>query len=460
MPRMGTRRSGRAPGRAPGLRPAGPLLAGLLLAGATPGGALLAGLGCAAAPPERAALATLGPADAQPAAGYEEPPSFRASELLPRDLLRGPDYRVREAVGSDGFLHIYGVDSAFGHREAAGDLALRVLIQEIRALAVLRELEDSDAFREARARAEGNPFVRAWGLLGGAVASVLGAPEAAFRQVLAIDDKQPGERSLEERRQRDTFVAFESAKWELAARLGVSPFPRHAELRAELNRVAWVVTAGGMPLREVPELARGSVAPRLAEVVSPEGLARIYEQPSPEDLRRLSRIELAVMGLPDPLIEQFLAHPGYSPGERAALVECLAALDTAAGREAFVRVAVRAQGPADPEFYVMGAQILRLLHQQVAPVERVLALRERAPAAYTREHKLVVPAQVDYLVWSRAADELTLALAEAAPEGLPVSGRELWLTGSASPRAREAIEARGIQVVEHAFARVFERLAP
>ena len=64
---------------------------------------------------------------------------------------------------------------------------------------------------------------------------------------------------------------------------------------------------------------------------------------SPEDLRRLNRIELAVMGIPEPLSDELIGHPWYSPRHATALVEALAALDLTQNRSAFIEAAVSAK---------------------------------------------------------------------------------------------------------------------
>ncbi len=82
-----------------------------------------------------------------------------------------------------------------------------------------------------------------------------------------------------------------------------------------------------------------------------------------------------------------------------------------------------------------------------------------APAAYTSEAKLIVAAQVDYLLWSRPVDRFVRALADAQVPNARVESREIWLSGNASRKARREIEARGIAVVEGVLETMFPRLA-
>jgi hypothetical protein len=99
--------------------------------------------------------------------------------------------------------------------------------------------------------------------------------------------------------------------------------------------------------------------------------------------------------------------------------------------------------------------MLRLLHERESPVTR-LASNGRFVQGYLEDGRRVTPVEVDHLIWTRPTARL--ADAGAAPDpSAPDLRRELWLTGTASPLARRELEARGITVVENAFARLSRR---
>ena len=87
-------------------------------------------LACAQAVP-RGGLPRLTAEDMDPAMGYESPPTLRASDLFPPEVVASQHHEVREEVATDGFFRIYVIDSEFGRFEAAGDIALRQRVQEI-----------------------------------------------------------------------------------------------------------------------------------------------------------------------------------------------------------------------------------------------------------------------------------------------------------------------------------------
>ena len=63
-------------------------------------------------------------------------------------------------------------------------------------------------------------------------------------------------------------------------------------------------------------------------------------------------------------------------------------------------------------------------------------------AARTRGGRVIVPAPVDYVVWTAPVK----AFAERRSEG---SKRDILVTGMASERSREGLRATGWQLTEH-----------
>jgi hypothetical protein len=393
-----------------------------------------------------------------PALGYEPAPTLRASELFAPEVVASRHHRVREEVATDGFFRIYVVDSDFGRFEAAGDIELRQRVQEIRALAVLEQLREVDAFGAAGLSAAEVPFVARWQLVEEPVDTIEGVPPEAWQEVLRVAAMNPDDRTLEESALRRAVLEFEAQKRRLANRLAVNPYSPNRALQRELNRTGWMLSAGGYVLDSVPSLIESSVAPLPEDVLPAELVERLFNRNSPEDLRRRNRIELAVLGVPSEEIEAFLAHRAYSPRLQTGVVESLVALEPARDRGDYVRVAMLAQTPRDAFFRMMGSLILRFHHLKVAPIERLMVLNGRTPAAYTSEAKLIVAAQVDYLLWSRPVDRFVRALADAQVPNARVESREIWLSGNASRKARREIEARGVAVVEGVLGTMFPRL--
>lgn len=408
--------------------------------------------GCADPAPTRTVLPELAARDVDPAGGFEPLPQLRATELVPAELREGPHHRVREAVETDGFLHLYVIESDFGEIEAAGDELLRVRVREIAALAQLEQMQKREEFAKAMAAGLKSPFVAAWNLLRDPVDSILGVPQAAWdtvRKTAELTRRERGE--LEDSGFRE-FIGFETRKRELAFELGVDPYSSNRVLQKQLNRFAWAAYLGSLPFAFVP--FQGEDAPGHAGAAD-DRLGEILRHYTPEDLRRLNRIELAVMGAPEELADRFLAHSWFSPRHQTILVESLVALDLVEDRARFVETALQAGSEADARFYQRAAQLLRAFHEDDEEgLVRVLG-RRRAVMGTTPDGELVVPLILDRASWSRPA----AAFADAVVEDQRAAGADrtrLLVSGTFSERARREFEARGITVVERAF----ERLMP
>jgi hypothetical protein len=156
------------------------------------------------------------------------------------------------------------------------------------------------------------------------------------------------------------------------------------------------------------------------------------------------------MGIPEPLSDELIGHPWYSPRNTTALVEALAALDLTQNRSAFIEVAVTAESEDDALFYEQTAELMRSYSDRVSPI-REIANIDGTPMGTTESGTLVIPLPADYTNWAPASAALARAINEEVSGNLDVERSELVLSGTASPLARERFEALGIAVTERAF---------
>ncbi len=382
------------------------------------------------------------------AAGFEVDPVRPAVELLPPGLLTGPHYRIEPQVVTSGFANQYFITSDYGDFAVRGDRMLRTRIREIEALSVLDEMSKTAAFSEAAGNALKSPFVASWNLITNPVDTIVGIPTKAWDAIQQVSQLARGERSELEDSGAFALIGFEAKKRQIANELGVDPYSSNKALQKQLNRFAWAAYLGGLPYLFIPfvddsdfQEASAEPAGRLAEILL------IY---SPEDLRRLNRIELAVMGVPGPLSDELIGHPWYSPRHTTELVETLAALDLAQNRSAFIGVAVTAESEDDALFYEQTAELMRTYSDRVSPIREIITING-IPMGYTESGTLMIPLAADYAIWDSKAAALAHAIAEALPSDLRIKRRELVLSGSASPLARERFEALGVAVTERAF---------
>jgi len=381
---------------------------------------------CAAAPAE--------------AAGFEVDPVRSAVELLPPDLLNSPHYRIDPQVVTSGFANRYAITSDYGEFEARGD---RMLIREIEALAALDEMSKTTAFADAAGNALKSPFVATWNLIANPVDTILGIPIGAWNAIKQTSQLARGERGALEDSGALALIGFEAKKRRIANELGVDPYSSNRALQKQLNRFAWAAYLGGLPYLFVPFVDDSDFQETSEEPT--DGLAETLLIYSPEDLRRLNRIEI-----PEPLSDELITHPWYSPRHATALVEALAALDLTQNRSAFIEAAVSAESEDDALFYEHTAELMRSYSDRVSPI-REIANIGGTPMGYAESGTLVIPLPADYTNWAPATDALARAIAEEVSGHPNVERSELVLSGTASPLARERFEALGVAVTERAF---------
>ncbi len=422
--------------------------------------AVLGALACASpAPPTRTSLPTLAAGDSNASRGYEEPPVLRAPDVLPPELRSGPYHQVEDTVATDGFMRIYSIASDFGEFQARGDEMLRTRVAEIQALAALQELSTGEEFGKALSRTLKSPFVATWNLVTKPVRSITGIPRGAAEALRRTSELARGERGELEDSALGEFFGFEEQKRKLAHRLSVDPYSSNPVLQKQLNRFAWVSYVGGFGAMLVPFAKDPRQGPPTTAGQPPQAGARaeeILRDYTPEDLRRLNRIELAVMGIPEETSRAFIAHPWYSPRHQSLLVAHLAALDLVESRAALIDAAVSATSEEDALLYARTAELMRAYHENVAPLERFAVLDNKV-IGLTEDGRVVAPLALDYAVWTRPVHVFTNTLRRSTvSDRRRVTKREILVTGSFSPKARAMIEKRGIVVTEQAL----ERLRP
>jgi hypothetical protein len=84
------------------------------------------------------------------APGYETPPLLAASSLFDPDDLSDAYHTVLEEVSNDGYNNHHVIDSTFGEFVVTGHETALMCIQEVRAIATLRETKKSVSVRRNR----------------------------------------------------------------------------------------------------------------------------------------------------------------------------------------------------------------------------------------------------------------------------------------------------------------------
>jgi hypothetical protein len=257
------------------------------------------------------------PCIAQNREGYEAPPVFRATELMPKGLLRGPYHVVQDRVVNDGYMNHYTLQSDFGVFQADSNAELRIRVQEIYAIVAMDEIrgtaEFAKSFKQAGAntlRTAKNVVVHPIDTLSGAASGVGRIFERAGENLFR---NPKGE--TEDRRWKQ-MVGFSKTKREYAAQFGVDVYSSNQVLQEKLDDIAWAGYAGGLSVGIVTMPVGGAAGTALTALGATKITNDALRTTPPADLRIMNHKRLAAMGVDPSVIELFMLKQGlfaYTP---------------------------------------------------------------------------------------------------------------------------------------------------
>lgn len=382
---------------------------------------------------------------------FEELPVLKASEILRPDVLTGPHHKVREEVPTYSGANQFTIDSDFGVFEADGNEMLVRRINEINAIARLKEVSRTDEFKEALQRAAKSPVAAAKAIANDPVRTITNVPKGLMKFMGRIGENVKGisekhESKDPEGTQLQQVIGFSDAKRKVAVSLGVDPYSTNTVLQHELDGIAWASFAGGAAFT-VATLPVGGAAGTALTVTEVSGdFNNILKEKSPTDLRIMNRRALLDLGATENEVDRFLDNNAFSPSAQTAFVLNLKSLKGVANRRALVRLAgEKSSSETDAIFFVQTAALMSKLNKEEIPLSRIELLGE-FPICVAKDGTTVVVLQWDYAAWTlgaaRASDEVEKFAAKP-----PRNKRVLVaLSGQASPHLHQELEARAQQV--------------
>jgi hypothetical protein len=379
---------------------------------------------------------------------FESPANQRASDILPPQLLSGPNFRVRDRVVTYGYMHQFTVDSNFGVFEVTGDLALRKLVREIAAIAALAEVKRSQAYLDGVKKAASQPLEFGANLLTDPVDTVSGIPKGISRLFENVSTGLTNRADPSQDNKVKQALAVSSAKRELAHQLGVDVYSSNSVLQKELNSVAWASALGSLTLTAALAPVGGPAVMAVSATRTAQQLSDVRREYPPERLRQMNEQKLLSMGMPMSVVAPFLDHSTYTPTHDTVIVSSLDGLKGAKGRDAFLQQALSADDEETANFYMHAAETMAGYQQKVAPIQEI---RVYGPLVFARASNGVamVPLPVDQGFWTERASRRVPDAMTAYKSSNPGAKKiEFWVTGTVSKLAKDELAKLGVQVVE------------
>jgi hypothetical protein len=383
----------------------------------------------------------------QAADGYETPPVLNAADLMSGLPVSGPNYTVEAKVANDGLMNTFIITSPYGKFPAFSNAEMVKRVNEIAAIAKLKELSGSAEFGKGIADAGGQVVEGTKDLVTHPVDTVSGAFKGLGAAIRRTSDSVLGDASSKyEDKGLKGITGVSDAKRQFAAQMGVDPYSSNEVLQEELTSVARA-SAGGNIVTSAALMAVGGGAGTFISVTGGvESLNDVLEKTPPTDLRRMNRESLEKMGMNADMVDLFMANTNYSPTYQLLLVDALSRMPDVGGRDAMLKIAISAYSDPTCMFRQRQARMLAGYNAKVKPLKQLKGLGD-VIVALAGDGTIVITLPVDHVAWT----ELVAKTVTGAEEALKAAGpgkRELWLGGTISPRAREELEARGWKIFE------------
>jgi hypothetical protein len=400
-----------------------------------------------------AGAAAMGLAASVAAQSFEPAPSLKARDLLPASLVKGPRHEVSEAVKADGFLTGFAVTSSFGTWEAVDREMLDIRVQEVYALDRLSEVSKTEVFAAAFARAAqqkakavahvaADPVGTAKALPGGVARFAKGVGRsvkgAADKVTSDKGDEGKDTRTAEQKTQDAAAAAAESIlisgkRREWAAKVGADPYTTNKLLSDKLDDMAWAAYAGGFALNvAIPTV------PGLGVVETADKM--VYQLP-PAELQKRNAEKLKAAGVSDDTRKALFVNRAFTTTLQTELAEAVAALGAATGMNEVVMLAAESKTEGDARYIRRCVQLLAAGAKQAGGWKALTTGRNEIEAV-AADGRLVLPWAADYMTWNEET------VPEDSPPVISAKAREIWITGVATPRAKQELKTKGFAVVE------------
>ena len=400
--------------------------------------------------------------------GYETPPTAEPAAVLPPDLVSGGNFHVVSPVASDGLMHHFDLETPFGQFTAYGRVALAARVREVEALTTLSKTSKIQVVAggighgiasnvETVAHVATHPIGTVIGIPRGiahlfhgavdqskeAVSDAKKSTQASTGDKSSGDAQSPSARTTRDdaaKRYAKRYFGVTAAERHWYQKLGVDPYTDNAVLTDAIRRTAKVEAAAGfgMKFAGLPAIPGIGMLRRAEDA--------IYNE-NPATIRMRTRKTLETYGLTPPEVDRFSNSTLISPTRQVQLVQAAEALQGVDGRAEIFRHAVGLTSDAEAQVYLHSVGLLVLAHHK-QPVASLLA-GVRLPSARRADGHVVVCGAFEAVYWTGDVDRGEQQVREALPtEG--ITGRELWLSGGLSDKARAVLAERGWIVVDAA----------
>ena len=373
-------------------------------------------------------------------AASESLPVFVASKILPGAALNGPNYEVLPVVRNNGFQNLYTVKVDGRSYTIVGNAMMKVRLQELAALERMEQLKRTDVYKDAVIKSATSPLRTAKNFITSPIETTKGVASGIGTMFSNIGHSLFGGASKYESGVLKTTLGFDAAKRKIAHKFGIDPYTSFQPVLNRLNDISWAGVAGGLTVSAGFRLTPAPAQGVLNVTKTGDAMNRLVRDNTPADLKRINASKLRQMGVNEAVADMFLEHPQYSPTKKTHLVNALASMGIW-NRQAFIQRAILVQNEDMAFFMRRWAEMMAAYHIQVSRVERIVKVGN-APFLQRRDGKIIGLFPVDHLAWTAEISNRHATNMNRIANVAGVTSGEIWIEGTISQKARQALESQ------------------
>jgi hypothetical protein len=379
----------------------------------------------------------------------EPMPTLDAATLAPAALLNGTGYTVDPKAPVVGYMGQFTLRAPAGTFTADGTEMLAIRVGELTAIAKLSQLSQTGVFADALAASAKKTGAAIGQAVMNPVETISGIPagvgrffQSASTKVSRATESTAASNSSQSAGTADAakdLLGVNQAKRQIAKQVGADPYTTNPVLAKQLDDLARAAFAGGVSLDVALAVTTAGVATAISTTATVSNL--VWDK-SPQDIRTINENKLAAMGASKDTVRAFVTNRWFTPTLSIPFVENLSQIPAGKGRAAVVALASTVASENEARFMLNAVSMAREVGAGRDPVV-ALDLAGRVLVVRTLGARIEVPVPVDYVVWTQPVK------AFAERKDLKGARRDILVTGLASERAREGLQATGWAVQEH-----------
>ncbi len=381
-------------------------------------------------------------------APYEHPAPVPASSLIDKKELSGAGYRVGSTADPSGMLYSFTIQHDAGPISAQSLQMMRVRLTELEAIERLQALSQQELFLRGMGKQLENTVE--------ATGKAIMNPVKTLKQVPVGFKKFAGEiqaqQMVGEVYGESGSQSYAPVKRQLAAKLGVDPYTDNQPLQALLNEVAKNQNRGQLVASLSTLVVGGGAGWALAGVEMNDEFHEVVKNKSAAQLQLDNRGKLMELGCSQSKADHFLTTIGYTASNCTAITMALSTLGHIKGVTGVLDVLPPFAGPESVLFAQTQVQMAAQFHKTQKPLKTVRFVNNTAVWGDGSGNWYVF-SPLEYLYWNEEIDIGMSNLRREVGEGT----LELWISGTATPTARQELAGRGVMVQGDGLARLWSK---